>query len=355
MDIEPLLQPISPDAPCGEDLSYDPALQELDTLVRGKEETQFSAAEEPDWKAVRDRCKELLGRSKDLRIATTLCLALLKTEGLTGFRDGLALLKRLIEEQWEGLYPRLDPDDDNDPTERMNIIASMAKPLGTFGDPLRFLERLRQVPLADSPRIGRFSLAEITQVGLPTGHDKPAPQPAEVEAALRDTAAEKLSGTGAAADEARKLLSAVDAQLTERVGSDRAPMLDELSNALKEIQTTLRPYLADGTTAGDGAEEAAEPSADDARARSTSSPSAGVAFNGAIRSRADVVRALEQVCDYYRMAEPASPVPLLLRRAQRLVDMDFMQLMQDLAPDALGPIGIITGNRVTGEEAAPSE
>ena len=47
---EELLKPISDESPCGEDLSYDPGLQELEALARGKEETQFSAAEPPDWK-----------------------------------------------------------------------------------------------------------------------------------------------------------------------------------------------------------------------------------------------------------------------------------------------------------------
>ena len=47
---EELLKPISEEAPCGEDLSEDASLQELETLARGKPETQFSAAEPPDWK-----------------------------------------------------------------------------------------------------------------------------------------------------------------------------------------------------------------------------------------------------------------------------------------------------------------
>ena len=55
INIEELLKPISPEKPCGEDLSYDPAMQELETLLRGKPETQFSQAEEPRWEEVRDR------------------------------------------------------------------------------------------------------------------------------------------------------------------------------------------------------------------------------------------------------------------------------------------------------------
>src|SRR5205823_3686896 len=148
-----------------------------------------------DWKTLRDTCVELLKRSKNLRLAVTLTLASLKLEGLPGFRDGLALIKAILE-NWDQLYPRLDPEDNNDPTERVNIIASMANPLGTFGDPNRFLERLRQAPLTDSPRLGRFSLADITGIPAPpageTGQAAPRPGSAQIDAAFRDTGAEQL-------------------------------------------------------------------------------------------------------------------------------------------------------------------
>src|SRR5688500_8079992 len=139
---EELLKPLSPEKPCGEDLSYDPALTALwPEALRGKPETQFSPAEEPNWKEVRATCLELCGRSKDLRAALALCLAELKTDGLTSFREALAVMKGLVETYWNGVYPRLSPDDGNDPTERMNIIGSMATALGTYNDPVQFIER----------------------------------------------------------------------------------------------------------------------------------------------------------------------------------------------------------------------
>ena len=51
-------------------------------------------------------------------------VALLKLRGLPGLRDGLAVLRGLIDQYWDQLYPRLDPDDNNDPLERMNILAA---------------------------------------------------------------------------------------------------------------------------------------------------------------------------------------------------------------------------------------
>jgi predicted component of type VI protein secretion system len=105
IEVKQLLKPVSEEKPCGKNLSYDPTFLALEGLIVGKPETQFSAAEEPDWKAVRDACPALLGQSKDLRVAVILCLALVKLEGAVGLRDGLALLKGSLERYWPDLYP----------------------------------------------------------------------------------------------------------------------------------------------------------------------------------------------------------------------------------------------------------
>ena len=56
------------------------------------------------------------------------------------------------------------------------------------------------------------------------------------------------------------------------------------------------------------------------------------------------MRRLDELCDYYTRTEPSSPVPLLLRRAQRLVGMDFMDLLKDLAPGGISELRTISGN-----------
>jgi len=69
---------------------------------------------------------------------------------------------------------------------------------------------------------------------------------------------------------------------------------------------------------------------------------------GPITSRQDIHRMLDVICDYYAENEPASPVPLLLRRAGRLVDKNFMEILEDMAPDSLKKIQSLVG--VTEEE-----
>ena len=40
-------------------------------------------------------------------------------------------------------------------------------------------------------------------------------------------------------------------------------------------------------------------------------------------------------CAYYARHEPASPVPLALKRARAWVTLDFLTVLQDIAPDSL--------------------
>lgn len=342
MSVENLLEPISAENPCGVDLGYDPQFLELETMLLGKEETQFAAAEEPDWNTVVTRCLDLFQRSKDLRVALRLSLGLLRTEGLPGFCDGLNLMKGMIERYWEPLYPRLDPDDNNDPLERVNVLASLATPMGTYGDPLQFIGRIRQAPLAESSQIGRISMADVERsvTGAPNSAGAVVTT-SQVAGAFRSTPPDTFRKIYGAVLGAQAAVKEIDDLLTRTVGSSNAVAFDPLEKCLKELQKTMAPYGEQGAvTSGSAGEGSAAPVHESAHD--------GAGISGSVRSRQDVVRVLEQICDFYKKTEPASPVPLLLHRARRLVDMDFVQLLTELTPDSLNQLKLIAGIRDEG-------
>ena len=66
MNIEELLGEIAADAPCGEDLEYDPAFTGLEKLAQGTPERQYGGtiipAESPDWRSVRETALALFDR-----------------------------------------------------------------------------------------------------------------------------------------------------------------------------------------------------------------------------------------------------------------------------------------------------
>jgi type VI secretion system protein ImpA len=47
-----------------------------------------------------------------------------------------------------------------------------------------------------------------------------------------------------------------------------------------------------------------------------------------------VITALEAIGDYYRRREPSSPILALIQRARAWVNMDFMAVLEDIAPDS---------------------
>jgi type VI secretion system protein ImpA len=333
MSVDELLTPVSAEQPCGEDIAYDPAFQELDAALQGKPETQFSAAEEPNWKEIEVKATELFKRSKNLRVAIALMLALLQREALSGFRDGMSLLRGLIEQYWADLYPKLDPEDNNDPTERINILSSLVIPMGTFGDPVRFLERLRRAPFTHSARLGRFGLADVDAAHSGTPPEG-APTTAQIDAALKDTPAEDLLKIFQAVTESRDETKRIDQILTETIGASRSLDWTPQLAVLNEIDKILVPHLPS---------EAVAEAAGVVEEGATVEGSKAVSTGGQVSSRQDVVRLLDRICDYYKQSEPSSPVPFLLRRARALVDMDYMQILENLTPDALAQAQVITG------------
>ena len=73
------------------------------------------------------------------------------------------------------------------------------------------------------------------------------------------------------------------------------------------------------------------------------SPAAAGGIPGAVNSRRDVERCLDMIIDFYERTEPSSPIPHVARRLRRMVSMDFLQLMQEVAPSGLKEFRSIAG------------
>jgi type VI secretion system protein ImpA len=142
---------------------------------------------------------------------------------------------------------------------------------------------------------------------------------------------DELEANAAAVRAALAELEQLGSFLNERVGPGSAPDLSPIANELKAIGRVLSEQLA---RRGIGSEAAAI---------AGGHPGGGRAALGEIASREDIVRALDKMCDYFQRHEPSSPVPLLLRRAQRLIAKDFMEILRDLTPDGVQQARFIGG------------
>ncbi|MCW7540742.1 type VI secretion system protein TssA [Aquabacterium sp. A7-Y] len=336
IDLDVLLAPVSESSPCGDDLEYDAQFMALEQAARGKAEQQFGdtvvAAEEPDWGEVIDTATALLLRTKDLRIATYLARGLARTGGPAGLGRGLELLHGLCERYWDQLYPQLDADDGFDPIMRMNALAPLAHPEAG-------LRELREGPCVRT-RGGAISVKQIEYalalVEPPAGQALPSEQ--EILSAFREAAAAD-AGFVEGMRRASVQANALQTWLNEKIGSDQAVDLRPLRLILNAVTKMVDQVAAPAEAAADAAGEV--PAGEGAGAGSP----VRVAVPGEMRSREDVLRMLDKAIEFLERNEPTNPAPLLLRRAQRLMTMNFLEIIEDMTPDGASTVRNLAGIR----------
>lgn len=330
-DLAGLAAPLSAELPCGESIEYDADFVALEEAAQGTPEIEYgntlTQATAPDWKRVKQLALPLANRSRDLRLALYLVRAELNLHGIEGLAAGLALVDRLLADHWEHLHPVLDPEDDNDPQLRVNILASLCEPIG-------LLQELREAALVNVTALGRVSLRDID---LATGElagsaEQVTPSLAMIEAAFHEAGYEPLMTTLQALEQAHESSVRIEATLTERVGFGSAIDLSPLSVLLSRAADNVRQRLPQQT--------AAQPD----KLPDVTRPVVA-ASRGEIASREDVRQTLDRLCTYFAIHEPTSPVPLLLQRARKLLDLNFMELLQDLAPDGVAQMALVSGIR----------
>lgn len=340
IDIEAMLRDVEADMPCGPNLEYDPEFVALEQEALGKPEVQYgdtiTPAVPPDWKIIRRLAFALLERSRDLRLAVHLVRANLALSGIEGLADGVALIERLLEERWDSVHPELDPDDDLDPTLRINSLAMLA-------DTGSLLRDLKEATLVVLPSLGPLAIRTIEiangDIAPPEGQEKLTI--GSIEGALVDVDQDSLARCVALL--ARTLASVVNIEviLVRQVGSSQALNLDVLTRPLRKTHDFLaRQQHAAGTSTA-GAETADASAYGVATDAATRAPRAGI--SGDIASRDDVIKMLDKLVQYYNRHEPSSPVPILLERARRLVPMGFFEIMQNMAPDGISQLKAIRG------------
>lgn len=348
-----LLQPISPEQPCGDDLEYDPQFVALEALSQGKAEQQIGdaviEAEEADWAQVKKQSLELLERTKDIRILAYLARAVLDTDDLTACAGVITTLKQLVCDYWPTIHPQLD-EDDGDPTMRINALLALC-------DESTFLLPLKKAPLVSSRMLGSFSLRDISytngESSPPEGYEVAAKS--TIDGAFQDADLELLSECAQSIRQAGEDVKALEQFVTEQVGVANAASFAPLVEVLQAISQTMQIHLpqADSSSANpaEQGQTFGEQSADvqgstlatDTNPGTVVTGSSPAGLSGGIANRDQVIQALDSIEEYYTRYEPTSPVPLLLARARRLVNMDFMQIMSNIAPDALSQVEMIRG------------
>lgn len=336
LDLRQLLSPIQDDAPCGPNLEYDPDFVLLESLIEGRPEQQYGdaviPAEEPDWLQAGRQAKQLLLRSKDLRIANHYLRSLIHSEGLTGLSSGLDLFAGLMQTYWETLHPSLHIDGELDPLARFFAISALSNPMG-------FLRDARDCVLLKYQNTS-LSLRDIEQAGLNNKTDSGLSRDQVVLILKQGLAGD--AGVLEHLERCSNALNSIEAQGKVALVDSDAP---DLSSARQLMESTLRFCRQCVEPEPQVEVEAEMPLTTNLEAGSPAMPLVKASGNalGAINSRQDAERAIQLMCQYFKEHEPTNPAPLLLMRALRVMSMNFIDIMKDMAPDAVARIETIAG------------
>jgi type VI secretion system protein ImpA len=371
MGLEPFLVPVSSDNASGSELRNDPRFHVIERLMEPAARTVRlenvksggTGLVAIDWADVIAQAADLAMAGRDLRLLVIVVRALANAEGFAGLEQGLGLLTATVEQYWDSLHPTLreSPSLAEAARRRTNAISDLQNRDNGLLCDLDYMILL-------SPRgLGSVTCGDlcagglnrnVAQTEMPSGlgekemadlmarHDA---RVAKVTAACRAEAIERpedLAHLIGSISAAKVALSALEGALSSRVGENgvgfKLPELDKVLTRtlvpLQSAQATATP----GTQATEGTVMAEPVSAAPVTNGAHPPPAAG-GVPGAVNSRRDVERCLDMIIDFYERTEPSSPIPHLARRMRKMVPMNFLQLMEEIAPSGMKEFKNVAG------------
>jgi type VI secretion system protein ImpA len=335
LDFNTLEAPIPGDAPAGVPLPFE--LRE--TLTRNRiddnpenfPESARPTLRKADWKAIVELSKTALTKtSKDLLAATRLLEALVKLHGFAGLRDGLRLLRILVEKCWDRIHPTIEDGD-------LDLRAGPFLWLDDPGTGARFPSTLRLTPL-----ISHEGQTYCLEDWNPSAVGKASPNREGFERAAAALSLENCQRIVEDMTEAQAELRQLSAALTAKMGP-AAPALIGVREALEACVTLMQQILA--------RKRPPEAPKSDTPTGPAEPGKSGVATPSTpVKTRAEAYRQIAQAAAVLKELEPHSPIPYLIQRAVELGSMPFPELIKDLVRD---PKIVQEMNRELGIKDAP--
>ena len=364
------LAPLDGENPSGEDLRNDARFHDLERILEPQVKVVYDDRNRPttqvstpiDWNTVLARAAELRTHGRDLRLLVVVTRALANEDGLGGLAEGLTLIAKSFEAYWDNMHPMLRGGPPRDAAlRRINALLDLQN--GQSG----VLSDLRQRTMFASPGIGAITGRDLEQACLDDramlqeaasglnaaekavlskAHEQLIGRVRTATAALADRSATDLAAIVEAARAARSAMNALDAVVNARLETV-GPAIPELSRfidrVLASLERTQPARVIAEQAAPQGATAFAAPPQTNGHAADSIASISVTGLPDRITSRDDVVKCLDLVVAFYDRTEPSSPIPHLARRVRRMVHMDFVELMEDLAPSGLKEFRLLAG------------
>ncbi len=346
LDLDTLLAPVSEEQPTGIDIREDASptspyysIKDARGSARAAERNNLFDANNNEanehWRTVLALAPQILQQqTKDLEVACWYIEALTRTQGFAGLRDGIRLVKGLVDDYWDDLFPL--PDEDG-------LETRVAPLTGLNGEGAEgvLIPPLRNIPLTNGQAGGPYTYWQYQQA---LDNQKISDESvrserieaagfslADIEQAVAGTSGEFYSELRdeieACAHDYRALSQALD----ERCGIEHSPPTSNIVNTLEDCLGAVKHLAKDKLpSAEEELEGVSETPAGEAGAET---PATAAVAGGPIRSREDAFNKLVDISEFFRRTEPHSPLSYMLEKAVRWGKLPLSELMRELIPD----------------------
>ncbi|WP_299560458.1 type VI secretion system protein TssA [uncultured Sulfitobacter sp.] len=367
MNFESLLAPIDGENPSGVELRHDLRFHDLERLTEPaarefritEDGTLGDAAPDVDWHRIIGDGEELATDGRDLRLLVLMSRAFYNVEGFAGLAAALGFLTRTVTQYWQSLHPALRDRDEPQMAAlpRLNALRQLENDdNGLLGD-LRFGVVLN--PRGIGPITGddlvAASLSEFEMLSRAASGLSQAERDALVSAHGQRVNRVQAATRGLAAEDAEAMKALIEAIKScesglvdiARAVADAGNFGDAPGLSMAEIEEVLNLCRKTLEAAVAATVKDAPAVVDDPTVAVTTKAPVGnhtsQAAPGTIASRGDVETSLDRIIAFYERTEPSSPIPHLARRMRRMVAMDFLELMEEIAPSGLKEFRSVAG------------
>lgn len=366
MELEPFLVPVDGINPSGSELRNDGRFHAIErTMEPASRALRLESVKSGgtgsvavDWPEIISKAADLAATGRDLRLLVIVVRAMTNAEGFPGLASGLALLTATVGQFWDSLHPvlRESPSPREAATRRINSLYQLENSDNGLLCDLEFTIVLN--PRGIGPVTGADLVAgglsrNVAQSEMPKGlgdkemaellarHDTRVNRVTAACRAQANERPEELADLILSIEAAITALSGLEEALTARVGENGVGVrFSEFEKFLVRAMVPLRSAQANLAAAAPETEQTsmAEPSA-------TATPMNGASggIPGSVNSRRDVERCLDMIIAFYERTEPSSPIPHLARRMRKMVPMNFLQLMEEIAPSGMKEFKNVAG------------
>lgn len=342
-ELEELIQPISDESPCGEDLRLDASVESIYYKLRDcrnsarKEERQ--ALIDPDnYDSIADGWVELADlaitalkeKTKDLEVSAWLIEALTRINGLEGLVKGYQLASELINRYWDdGLYPA---EDEDGLTTRVSPISG----LNGYDGNGSLIMPIKSISISDTSQEDNYMMWQYEQALQIERIDDPDKKQKRLDsgAVTLDSINKSVSLTDSTfyqkLDAEIKQSQQVYAEFVDsldKVTEDLPQPTSNIKNALAECQEAVN-YLAKDKLAD--IEEVIEQQEGVSEQEYSAKPKA----DKTIQDRQHALNKLEEVAMFFRKTEPHSPISYMLNQSVKWSQLSLPELLQQLIPDS---------------------